>query len=124
MTWTRATYPVSNVDDGIARTQHVRGFSNGVFGIRYESGVGFRVTHTPTGWLVSRQFFTRLKGAVAFCEEILPVADWQAMTVETGLADRNRIVPMITAAAVRHERRVVKVRGDEAWVETIKGQAA
>lgn len=120
MTWARTTYPISNVDNGIERIQDVRGLSNGTFGIRYTDGVGFRVTHLNTGWLISKHFFTRLRDAVAFCEQIEPVADWKTMTVESGMADKDRITPLLTAIAKQYERRRVRVHGDEAWVETVE----
>lgn len=38
MTWHRTTYPINAIENGIASIQHVRGLSNGLFGIRYEAG--------------------------------------------------------------------------------------
>lgn len=124
MTWARTTYRVHNVDGGTDSHDEVRGFSNGTFGVRYEAGIGFRVTHVNTGWLIGRTFFRRLRDAVAFCGEITPLTDWQMMTVESGMADRERLTPLISAAARRYDRSFVCISGEKVWVRDMEGHAA
>lgn len=124
MTWNRTTYEVDRVDNGISYKATVRGLSNGTFGISYTDGIGFRVTHLPTGWLICRVFFRRLRDAVAFCDTVAPLADWRAMTVESGLAAKADLGPRIAADASRYDHRLVFASGDGVVIRDRKGMAA
>lgn len=107
MTWVRSSFPVANLEIGKPELVPARGFANHLFGIRFEGGIGFRVTHLNSGYLISRSFFKRLKDAVAFCEAITDVADWASLTAEAVSGRHVELVPHITAAAQRYERFVI-----------------
>lgn len=100
MTWRRTRYAIAG-DAGLIT---VRGLANRHFGIRYEGGIGFRVTHLNSGHLIACVFFKRLRDAVAFCEEITPLTDWEAMTATGARAQRHRLVPLLSSLAGRYER--------------------
>ncbi len=118
MSWRRGIYPILSHEQ---RSEIVRGFLNPLFGIRYECGIGFRVTHLSSGFLITRQFFRRLRDAVAFCEAITPLADWNAMTASDGLAAKESLGPLVTTEAQRFERYIVTSALD---VRTLEPEAA
>lgn len=62
------------------KTDELKGFHNGIFGIKFYADYGFRVTHIPSGWLMGQQFFTSLRDAVDFVNRVEALTDWRTFT--------------------------------------------
>lgn len=99
--WKRGVYSIDQKD---SPKKAVRGLVSDTFGIRFEQAIGFRITHLPSGLTISPQFFRRLKDAVAFCDDIRPVLDWQNLTAEQGWKMRDQVIPVLTEKAKRYHR--------------------
>ena len=119
--WSRKPYPImAATDDGARVRRFARGLSNDLFGIRRELGIGFRVTHLPTGWLMGPQFFCRLKDAVAWCEAVTPLVDWESVTVECAIGSRAEPWAEMQALARRCRLALLRGVGDAFVVEYVE----